>query len=52
MCRRYLSSVIAGLDPIHPLRDMHLAKSMDPRVKPAGDIGECGTEHQYDPHAL
>jgi len=27
-----------GLDPgIHPLRKKHLAKKMDPRVKPAGD---------------
>jgi hypothetical protein len=34
--------VIAGLDPaIHLLRKMLLvAKTMDPRVKPAGDDGE------------
>src|SRR5437588_421782 len=33
------SSVIAGLDPaIHRLRENVLAKEMDPRVKPAGDI--------------
>jgi malonyl CoA-acyl carrier protein transacylase len=30
--------VIAGLDPaIHLLRNKHVAKKMDPRVKPAGD---------------
>jgi hypothetical protein len=34
--------VIAGLDPaIHLLRNKPLAKSMDPRVKPAGDAWEA-----------
>jgi len=33
------SVVIAGLDPaIHPLRKTSLTKTMDPRVKPAGDV--------------
>src|SRR5712671_2017101 len=37
-----LSSVIAGLVPaIHLLREMLLAKGMDPRVKPAGDPCGC-----------
>jgi hypothetical protein len=35
-----IPAVIAGLDPaIHQLREMLLAKRMDPRVKPAGDAG-------------
>jgi hypothetical protein len=34
-----LSIVIAGLDPaIHPLRKKLLRRTMDPRVKPAGDV--------------
>jgi hypothetical protein len=39
--------VIAGLDPaIHLLRNKLLAKSMDPRVKPAGDTWEVESKRQ------
>jgi hypothetical protein len=37
----FVYSVMAGLDPaMHQLRKKHLAKGMDPRVKPGG--GACG----------
>jgi hypothetical protein len=36
--RNNASAVIAGLDPaIHPVRKKFLRRTMDPRVKPAGD---------------
>src|SRR5262249_41829061 len=36
--RAAIAVVIAGLDPaIHPLRKKFLRRTMDPRVKPAGD---------------
>src|SRR5262245_21102003 len=38
---RPLLAVLAGLDPaIHPLRKKFLRRTMDPRVKPAGDASE------------
>jgi len=41
--------VIAGLDPaIHPLRKKFLRRTMDPRVKPAGDACGCGTLNPID----
>jgi hypothetical protein len=36
--RAAIAVVIAGPDPaIHPVREKVLTKTMDPRVKPAGD---------------
>ena len=38
------TDVIAGLDPaIHLLRKELLRETMDPRVKPAGDVPVCGS---------
>src|SRR5262245_36057280 len=39
----YPQLVIAGLDPaIHPVREKVLRRTMDPRVKPAGDAHRLG----------
>ena len=49
-----LSAVIAGLDPaIHLLTKCtsSLAKVMDPRVKPAGDGGDCSAPQPRNPPA-
>ena len=41
-CRTLRQPVMAGLDPaIHPLRKKLLRRTMDPRVRPAGDGKDC-----------